>query len=260
MDVAIVTRSGGLIGSENARHLAAQGLQVVGIDNDMRSLFFGKEASTKWAVRELHTRLGERYRHHGLDIRDREEMEKLFEAHGRNIKLIVHAAAQPSHDWAARDPQTDFTINALGTLILLEATRKFSPEAVFIFMSTNKVYGDEPNRLPLVEKETRWEIAEAHPYAARGIDECMTIDHSQHSLFGASKVAAVYSSGGSRFSNCSLLEAVQLAEEATGRKLHWTYCDQPRSGDNGRRRPLETVVHRQERTDFEAASCSAGTT
>jgi CDP-paratose 2-epimerase len=117
-------------------------------------------------------------------------MERVFAAHGRSIALVIHAAAQPSHDWAAREPITDFTVNANGTLVMLEMTRRHCPDAAFIFTSTNKVYGDTPNRLPLVERETRWTVADDHPFAVHGIDETMSIDRSMHSVFGVSKVAA----------------------------------------------------------------------
>ncbi len=188
MSVAIITGSAGLIGSEAARHFAALGLDVVGIDNDMRRSFFGDEASTRWQRERLESELA-RYRHEDIDIRDAAALDRLFAQHKSEIVLVVHAAAQPSHDWAARDPQTDFAVNATGTLNVLEATRAHCPEAVVIFTSTNKVYGDLPNRLPLVELDTRWEIDPSHPYAA-GIPESMSIDQSLHSLFGASKVAA----------------------------------------------------------------------
>lgn len=129
------------------------------------------------------------YQHVEADIRDPEAMGRLFSRYGGAITGVIHTAAQPSHDWAARDPMLDFTVNANGTLVLLEMTRQYCPEAVFIFTSTNKVYGDTPNSLPLVELETRWEL-QNHPYAEHGIDEQMSIDQSKHSLFGASKVAA----------------------------------------------------------------------
>ena len=189
MSIAIVTGAAGLIGSEAAAHFAEMGMDVVGIDNDMRRVFFGDEASTLWNQERLRERLGARYTHRDLDIRDREGIERLFRRYGREVSLVIHTAAQPSHDWAARDPHTDFTVNANGTLNLLEATRNFAPDAVFIFTSTNKVYGDTPNALPLIETETRWEIDPSHRYAG-GIGEDMAIDHCMHSLFGASKAAA----------------------------------------------------------------------
>ncbi len=188
MSVAIVTGSCGLIGSEAVRYFAGIGMDIVGIDNDMRSVFFGAEASTSWN-RENLLREVSAYTHRDCDIRDTSLIDKLFAGYGSDIKLVIHAAAQPSHDWAARDPQVDFSVNANGTLNLLEATRTHSPEAVFIFMSTNKVYGDLPNLLPLKEEAERWEIDPGHPFTD-GIDESMSIDQSTHSLFGASKVAA----------------------------------------------------------------------
>jgi CDP-paratose 2-epimerase len=315
MSIAIVTGSAGLIGSEAARYFASQGLMVVGIDNDMRREFFGNEASTRWQQQQLQDELGSSYRHVDGDIRDELLIKNIFAEFGDDIKLVVHTAAQPSHDWAAREPLTDFTVNANGTLILLESTRKYCPGAVFIFTSTNKVYGDTPNRLPLIETETRWEIADDHTYQ-KGIREDMSIDQCLHSLFGASKVAAdvivqeygkyfdmhtacfrggcltgpnhsgtqlhgflaylvkctvtntpytvfgykgkqvrdnihsydliqafdhffknprigeVYNIGGSRYSHCSMLEAIQISEEVSGQKLEYTYQDGNRTGDH----------------------------
>jgi CDP-paratose 2-epimerase len=189
MSVAVITGSAGLIGSEASAFFAGMGLDVVGIDNDMRKTFFGEEASTSWNRDRLAAQLGRHYRHLSIDIRDSDAIDRLFGDLGSAAKLIVHTAAQPSHDWAARAPQVDFHVNAVGTLNLLEATRKHAPEAVFIFTSTNKVYGDLPNRLPLVEQELRFEIQGDHPYAT-GIREDMSIDQSMHSVFGASKIAA----------------------------------------------------------------------
>jgi CDP-paratose 2-epimerase len=187
MTTAMVTGSAGLIGSETVRALCARGVRVLGIDNDMRRVFFGDEASTRSTRDELLGLPG--YTHYSVDTRDDDAVGKVFAEHGRDISLIVHTAAQPSHDWAARDPLLDFDVNATATLKLLEHTRRHCPEAVFVFTSTNKVYGDTPNRLPLIERETRWDIDPAHPFSA-GIDETMSIDHCLHSLFGASKVAA----------------------------------------------------------------------
>ncbi len=315
MSVAVISGSAGLIGSEASRYFAAQGMDVVGIDNDMRRRFFGDEASTRWQRARLEQDLGPRYRHVEADIRDDTAIDALFRNHGSDIALVIHTAAQPSHDWAARDPKADFSVNAQGTLNMLEATRRFAPDAVFIFTSTNKVYGDTPNRLPLVELETRWEIHPEHPYR-NGISEDMPIDRCLHSLFGASKVAAdvlvqeygryfgmatacfrggcltgpnhsgtqlhgflaylvkcavsgapytvfgysgkqvrdnihsadlirafdhffqtprcgeVYNIGGSRHSNCSMLEAILICEELTGRPLEWTYTETNRTGDH----------------------------
>ncbi|TDE86162.1 NAD-dependent epimerase/dehydratase family protein [Deinococcus sp. S9] len=188
MSVAVITGSAGLIGSEAVRFFAGLGMQVIGIDNDMRQFFFGEEASTRWNRVRLEQQVPN-YIHHDLDIRDAPAIERLFAHYGSEIALIVHTAAQPSHDWAARDPYSDFSVNALGTLNLLQAARQHAPTAPFIFTSTNKVYGDRPNLLPLLERETRWDIDPAHP-ARHGIAEDMSIDQSKHSLFGASKVAA----------------------------------------------------------------------
>ncbi len=316
MSVVVVTGSGGLIGSETVQHFCDLGFDVVGIDNDMRRRFFGDEASTEWNRNLLVERFPMQYTHCDIDIRDQEAVADIFRRYGREIVLVVHTAAQPSHDWAAREPLTDFTVNANGTLVLLEATRQYASEAVFIFTSTNKVYGDTPNRLPLVELDTRWEVDTAHPFAAEGIDESMSIDASTHSLFGASKAAAdllvqeygryfsmrtacfrggcltgpnhsgtalhgflaylmkcvvtgtpytvfgykgkqvrdnihsadlvsafdhffrqprvgeVYNMGGSRHSNCSMLEAITLCEQIAGKELQWTYTERNRIGDH----------------------------
>jgi CDP-paratose 2-epimerase len=187
--ICVVTGSAGLIGAEAVRFFSSQGFRVVGIDNDMRKHFFGEDASTEWSRRDLEENTPN-YTHREIDIRDRERIESLFNEYGTDIKLIVHTAAQPSHDWAAQDPHTDFSVNANGTLTLLEATRKFSPRACFVFTSTNKVYGDNPNSLPLVELATRWEIEKSHPYYSHGIDENLSVDQTKHSLFGVSKLAA----------------------------------------------------------------------
>jgi len=315
MSIAIVTGSAGLIGSETVRLFSEKGLKVVGLDNDLRSEFFGKDASTDWNRQKLEETVPG-YEHHSVDIRDLDALEKIFSKYGSNISVIIHTAAQPSHDWAARAPFVDFSVNATGTLNLLEMTRTHSPEAVFIFTSTNKVYGDTPNALPLVKLENRWELDEAHPFFKAGIDETMSIDQCTHSVFGASKSAAdlmvqeyghyfgmktaclrggcltgpahsgaelhgflaylvkcavqgtpytvfgyegkqvrdnihsvdfvsalwhifanprvgeVYNMGGSRHSNCSMLEAITISEEVTGKKLDWTYSETNRIGDH----------------------------
>lgn len=189
MSVALVTGAGGLIGSEAVTFLAAQGLDVVGVENDMRAYFFGPDASTQWRVAEL-TKNQPRFRHKAIDIRDFEALKAVIAEVAKDLRMVVHAAAQPSHDWAAREPFTDFGVNAHGTLNVLEAIRQTAPEAAIAFMSTNKVYGDSPNCLPLVEKQTRWEVSPDHHYFARGIDESMSVDQSTHSLFGASKLSA----------------------------------------------------------------------
>lgn len=188
MRTAIVTGSAGLIGSESVRRLIQDGFSVVGIDNDLRSYFFGPQASTGRVREELLRIRG--YTHESIDIRDAPAVDRIFKERAKGLELVVHAASQPSHDWAAREPQTDFGVNAGGTLNLLEATRRFAPGATFVFLSTNKVYGDRPNTLPLIELERRWEIDATHPYRERGIDETMSLDQSTHSLFGVSKTAA----------------------------------------------------------------------
>ena len=315
MTVAIISGSAGLIGSEAALYFGKLGLDVVGIDNNMRETFFGEEASTAWNVKRLQSQLGKQYQHQNLDIRDRPTILNLFKKYGSDIGLIIHTAAQPSHDWAAKEPFTDFDINAGGTLNFLEATRQHCPTAPFIFTSTNKVYGDTPNQLPLEEKELRYEINAEHTYAG-GIREDMSIDHCLHSIFGASKVAAdvmvqeygryfqmptacfrggtltgpnhsaaklhgflayvmrcamtgtpytifgykgkqvrdaihsndlirafhevykqpriaeVYNIGGGRFSNVSVLEAIEKCQEIAGKKMNYDYSEQNRIGDH----------------------------
>lgn len=186
MKRALITGSAGLIGSEAVRFFCSLGFEVIGIDNNMRAYFFGEEASTAWN-KDLLVQQYKNYKHFDIDIRNENDVNDLFSRY--KFDLIIHSAAQPSHDWAAKEPLTDFSVNATGTLIMLEAFRKYCPEAVFIFTSTNKVYGDTPNRLPLVEKETRWEIDSSHKFS-NGIDETMSLDHTKHSIFGASKVAA----------------------------------------------------------------------
>jgi CDP-paratose 2-epimerase len=315
MKIALITGSGGLIGSEAVSFFSDKFDLVIGIDNNLRQYFFGKEASTDWNRNRLVSKFSN-YRDIAIDIRNYADLETIFKKYGNDISLIVHTAAQPSHDWAAKEPLTDFSVNATGTLNLLELTRLNCPDAVFIFTSTNKVYGDNPNLLPLVELETRWEVDRNHPYFKKGIDEQMSIDQSKHSVFGASKVAAdimvqeygkyfsmktavfrggcltgpnhsgaqlhgflaylmkcaitgnhytifgykgkqvrdnihsydlvnmfwhyyqaprfgeVYNAGGSRYSNCSMLEAITLCEEITGNKLSYSYTDSNRIGDH----------------------------
>lgn len=315
MSIAIVTGSAGLIGSEATEYFANKGLTVVGIDNNMREVFFGAESSTAWNRQRIEEKLKGSYTHVDEDIRNFDAISKLFAKYGTDIKLVVHCAAQPSHDWAAREPHTDFTVNANGTLNMLEATRLHAPEAPFIYTSTNKVYGDTPNRLPLIEQEKRWEIDPSHAFSG-GITEEMSIDQTLHSLFGASKVAGdvlvqeygryfnmyttcfrggcltgpnhsgaqlhgflaylmkctatgtpytvfgykgkqvrdnihstdlikafdrffeaprvaeVYNIGGGRYSNCSMLEAIEISQEITGREMNWTYTEDNRIGDH----------------------------
>jgi CDP-paratose 2-epimerase len=189
MNIALITGSSGLIGGESVEFFASKFDLIIGIDNNQRAYFFGQEASTDWN-RDRIAAKNQNYKHYHTDIRDFAAIEQIFKEYGNDIKLVIHAAAQPSHDWAAREPFTDFSINATGTLNMLEATRLHSPKAVFIFTSTNKVYGDNPNFLPLVELETRWEIDQNHSYYKNGIDELHSIDHTTHSVFGASKAAA----------------------------------------------------------------------
>lgn len=189
MSIALITGSAGLIGSESCKFFHEKGFDIVGVDNNLRQYFFGADGSTQWNRETLEATL-QNYQHHAIDIRDENAIDALFAECGSDIAVVIHTAAQPSHDWAAREPLTDFSVNATGTLNILEATRKHCPHASFIFTSTNKVYGDAPNELPLVEQETRWEIDAAHAYYEHGIDEMLRIDQSKHSLFGASKVAA----------------------------------------------------------------------
>ncbi|WP_339062213.1 NAD-dependent epimerase/dehydratase family protein [Tepidibacillus marianensis] len=316
MSIVVITGSSGLIGSEAAKFYVGLEYDVVGIDNNMREYFFGSGGSTLNNREHLKQKLGSKYRHYDIDIRDYKKIEEIFEEYKQDISLIIHTAAQPSHDWAAREPLTDFHVNANGTLHLLEATRKFCPEAVFIFTSTNKVYGDRPNQLPFLECETRFEIDPSHTYH-KGISEEMSVDQNMHSLFGASKLAAdilvqeygryfnmktvcfrggvlsgakqsgvvqhgfinylmkcvmkgtpytifgykgkqvrdviassdvisafhtffqnprqggeVYNLGGGRYSNISMLEAIELAQEITGKKLNYTYHEHHRAGDH----------------------------
>ena len=189
MDIALVTGSGGLIGGESVDFFSNKFDLIVGIDNNMREYFFGEGSSTQWNIDRLKERYPN-YLHHNIDIRDHGSLEKIFQKYNKDIKLIIHAAAQPSHDWAAKEPIMDFTVNANGTLNFLELSRQNCADAVFLFTSTNKVYGDNPNYLPLEELETRWEIKQDHSFHKNGIDETMSLDQTKHSIFGASKVAA----------------------------------------------------------------------
>jgi CDP-paratose 2-epimerase len=189
MSTVLVTGSGGLIGSECVRHFVEAGYDVVGIENDMRAEFFGPGASTAPITERLCAAYPEEFRWFDLDVRDGDGVDRLFAGVASDLELVVHTAAQPSHDWAASAPKVDFTVNANGTLNLLEATRRHKPEATFVFTSTNKVYGDRPNGLPLIETDTRLELPEDHEYFD-GIPVSMSLDHTLHSLFGASKAAA----------------------------------------------------------------------
>jgi len=189
MPRAIVTGSGGLIGSESVSQFVEAGYDVIGLENDMRAYFFGPSASTSEQTERLRAEYPESFRSLSIDIRDADEVDRLFREQAAGLELVIHTAAQPSHDWAASEPLTDFTVNANGTINLLEAARQHAPDATFIFTSTNKVYGDQPNVLPLEELETRLELSEDHEYYD-GIPITMSIDHCLHSLFGASKAAA----------------------------------------------------------------------
>lgn len=181
----LVTGSSGLIGSAAVRHWDALDCQVLGVDNDMRSTFFGPQGSTRWNLECLESET-KNFKSENIDIRDRESLLNLFAKYVPDI--VIHCAAQPSHDKAAEIPFLDFEVNATGTMNLLEATRQHAPEAVFCHMSTNKVYGDAPNELPLKELDSRWEYADAADW--NGIAENCRIDQTMHSLFGASKTAA----------------------------------------------------------------------
>lgn len=187
MKTALITGSSGLVGSEAVRFFAAKQYKIVGVDNDMRKYFFGAEASTSWNEQRLIEELGAQFTPHALDIRDENAMNRIVAETKPDI--IIHTAAQPSHDWAIKEPITDFDVNARGTLMVLEAARKNAPTATFIFTSTNKVYGDHPNLLPLIENEMRYEISDGHEWWS-GIPETMSLDQTTHSVFGASKVAA----------------------------------------------------------------------
>lgn len=189
MKIAIVTGSSGLIGSKTTEFLHQKGFKVVGIDNDMRSYFFGNDSSTKSSNDLLLSQL-DNYEYYHYDIRDFINLETIFKTYSSSIEIIVHTAAQPSHDWAAKEPLTDFSINATGTMNMLELTRLYAPKATFIFTSTNKVYGDRPNYLSGIrENELRWECY-TDENELFSIDETMSIDATKHSVFGASKVAA----------------------------------------------------------------------
>ena len=188
MSVALITGSCGLVGSESSLFFAKKGFDIVGVDNNARKFFFGKEGDISWIKRKLKKNI-KNYYHYNIDIRNFEALKKIFKKYGKKIKIIIHCAAQPSHDWAKNKPFIDFEINSKGTLNLLDLTRRYCPESPFIFMSTNKVYGDNPNFLPIIEKSSRWEISKKHKFR-NGIDEGMSIDNCTHSFFGASKAYA----------------------------------------------------------------------
>tara|TARA_X000001036_G_scaffold425565_1_gene451888 strand:- start:1723 stop:2772 length:1050 start_codon:yes stop_codon:yes gene_type:complete len=185
MKIALITGSCGLVGSESSLFFSKKGFKIIGIDNNYRKFFFGNDGDITWVKKKLKKSLKD-YVHFNTDIRNYNNLKKIFKKYAKKIKLVIHAAAQPSHDWAKNKPFIDFDINAKGTLNLLELTKLYAPNAPFLFMSTNKVYGDNPNKLPLLEKKTRWELKKSHKYQ-NGIDETMSIDNCTHSFFGASK-------------------------------------------------------------------------
>lgn len=315
MPIVVITGSSGLVGSESSLFFSNKGFEIIGIDNNLRHYFFGEEANTSWNKERIKSNI-KKYKHYNEDIRNKSQIESIFSYYQHDIHAVIHCAAQPSHDWAAKEPFTDFSVNALGTLNLLEMTRKYAPDAAFIFTSTNKVYGDRPNLLPLIEQEMRWEIDSSHLYFQEGIDETMNIDQTTHSLFGASKTAGdilvqeygryfgmktvcfrggcisgpahsgtklhgflaylvkcaiqdtpyqiighkgkqvrdiihsfdlvnafwhyylnprsgeVYNIGGGRSNHCSVLEAINLCEQITEKKLRTHYTDMNRQGDH----------------------------
>ncbi len=188
MKIALITGSCGLVGSESSIFFSKKGFQILGIDNNARKFFFGKDGDISREKKNLQKNI-KNYNHHNIDIVNYQSLKKIFKKYNKKIKVIIHAAAQPSHDWAKNKPFIDFEINAKGTLNLLELTKLYCPDAPFIFMSTNKVYGDNPNFLPIYEKKTRWEIKRNHRFK-NGIDETMSVDNCTHSFFGASKTYA----------------------------------------------------------------------
>ena len=185
MNIALITGSCGLVGSESSIFFSKKKFKIFGIDNNTRKFFFGKDGDIGWIKKNLKRNIPN-YTHLNIDIRNFSALKNIFSKNRKNIKVIIHAAAQPSHDWAKNEPFIDFDINAKGTLNLLELTKRYCPNAPFIFMSTNKVYGDNPNKLPLIERKKRWEIKKNHRYNS-GIDETMSIDNCTHSFFGTSK-------------------------------------------------------------------------
>jgi len=188
MSIVLVTGSCGLVGSESVKFFCEKGFNVIGIDNNLRQKFFGKDGNISWVKNKIKKDY-KNYRHYNVDIRNKAAVEKIFKKYKKNIKLIIHSAAQPSHDWAKIKPFVDFSVNATATLNLLQLTKKYSYDSPFIFLSTNKVYGDNPNYLPLKELKTRWEISKKNKFY-KGIDEKFSIDSCVHSYFGASKAYA----------------------------------------------------------------------
>ncbi len=314
MSTVIITGSSGLVGSEAVNFFSKKGFDVIGIDNNLRKFFFGKDGSTLWLKNKL-LKTNKKFKNFSIDIRNFNNLDKIFKKYSKNIALIIHCAAQPSHDYGKSYPKIDFTVNATGTLNLLELTKKYSPDAPFIFMSTNKVYGDNPNKLRVIEKKTRWEVKKNEKYY-KGIDEKFSIDDCTHSFFGVSKTYAdlivqeygknvglktvcfragcitgpnhsgaklhgflsylvkvsinkrkysligykgkqvrdnihsndlincfwefykkpkkgeIYNIGGGRYSNCSVIEALNLVEEMTNISIKRDYIKKPRIGDH----------------------------
>ena len=188
MSLIIITGSTGLVGSEAVNFFCDKGFDVIGIDNNLRKFFFGKDGSTIWIKNKLLKR-NKNFKNLNIDIRNYEKLKKIFKKYSRNISLIIHCAAQPSHDYGKNYPIIDFNVNATGTLNLLELTKKYCSNSPFIFMSTNKVYGDNPNKLKLIEKKNRWELNKKNKHF-KGIDENFSIDRCTHSFFGVSKTYA----------------------------------------------------------------------
>ncbi len=314
MSTVIITGSSGLVGSEAVNFFSKKGFDVIGIDNNLRKFFFGKDGSTLWIKNKL-LKTNKKFKNFSIDIRNFNNLEKIFKKYSKDIALIIHCAAQPSHDYGKSYPKIDFSVNATGTLNLLELTKKYCPDAPFIFMSTNKVYGDNPNKLKIFEKKTRWEIKKSEKYY-KGIDEQFSIDNCTHSFFGVSKTYAdlivqeygknvglktvcfragcitgpnhsgaklhgflsylvkvsinkkkysligykgkqvrdnihsndlvncfwefykkpkkgeIYNIGGGRYSNCSIIEALNLVEEMTNISIKRDYIKKPRIGDH----------------------------
>ena len=314
MPIVIITGSVGLVGSEAVNFFSQKGFEVIGIDNNLRKFFFGNDGSTSWLKKKI-IKNNPKYKHFNVDIRNYQSLEKIFKIYKKSISLIIHCAAQPSHDYGKNFPKIDFDVNASGTLNLLELTRKFCPKSPFIFMSTNKVYGDNPNKLKIIEKKNRYELSKSNKFF-KGIDENMSVDDCTHSFFGVSKTyadlivqeygknvglktvcfragcitgpnhsgaklhgflsylvkktlshkkytiigykgkqvrdnlhsydlincfwefykkpkrGAVYNIGGSRFSNCSILEAIKEIEELTNIKIKKKIIKQNRVGDH----------------------------
>ena len=314
MSIALITGSSGLVGSESVNFFCKKGFDVVGIDNDLRKFFFGKDGTTIWMKKKL-LKENKNFKAINLDIRNYNSLEKIFKKYKKKISLIIHCAAQPSHDYGKNFPIIDFNVNATGTLNLLELTKIYCPNSPFIFMSTNKVYGDNPNDLKLIEKSKRWELKKNDKYF-KGIDESFPIDDCTHSFFGVSKTyadlivqeygknvglktvcfragcitgpnhsgtklhgflsylvklslkkkkysiigykgkqvrdnihsydlvncfwefykkprkGAIYNIGGGRYSNCSIIEALEMVEKLSNTKIKKEYINKSRTGDH----------------------------